>query len=89
MCDSPDHRLMEHNVATNISQPAIVNATFTDGLTDALPLTTTEITGQAILTVTSTLNNNINLLVTTAVNLDVPATTGSDANAQLFIEQLR
>jgi hypothetical protein len=75
-------------VAANIAQPAIVNASFVDGLIDAEPLAPYEITGDALITVTSTLDNNINLLITPAVNATLPAATGSDANAQLTILQL-
>ena len=74
-----------NGVATNISQPAIVNVSANDGIQETIPLTPHMITGTAIVTVNSDLNNALTLVVSTAPNLTLPTATGTDANAQLTI----
>jgi len=74
---------------TNISQPAITHD-IEDGETAPAPHTQSQLTGYALIAVTSTANNIINLVVTLNPDSDViPATTGTDANAQIAILQLK
>jgi len=74
----------------NITQAAITNNVSNDGLTAAQPESQTQITGFAIVNVTSSSNNVINLAVTiTGSNLAIPAASGMDANAQLTILQIQ
>lgn len=75
-------------VPTNIAQPAITTNTSIDGITAGVPESQTQITGVAIITVTSTSNNVIDLLVTLSGGDTIPAATGTDANAELVIIQL-
>lgn len=75
-------------VLANIGQPAIVNDTATDGITDAIPSTPILITGNAIINVTSSSNDMIALFVVPADNNAPTVATGTDANAQLTIHQL-
>lgn len=71
---------------TNVSQATINSAFVTDpGETLAI---SEEITGYALITTTSTLNNVINLQITLTANMELGTATGSDANAQMIILQL-
>lgn len=76
-------------IPTNISQPAVTNYTQIDGVTNTVPQTDSQIVGFAIITTDGSLNNVINLRVFLDTNLTVPSTSGTDANAQLTIVQLR
>ncbi|GEM_PF-2050657 len=75
-------------VPTNITQAAITSNTAVDMLTDSGPEFQRMITGYALLNVTSTNNNVIDLVVTLGTNATIPAATGTDANAQLVVLQL-
>lgn len=77
-------------IPTDIPQAAITSNTSVDRVTDVVPQSDTQITGFALIAVTSSVNNVINLLVTiTGGNITIPATSGTDANAQMTILQLR
>lgn len=71
------------------SQVAITQNNSADGVTQAEPASQTEVTGYALVIVTSSLNNTIRLDVTLpAGGATVPAATLNDANAQMTILQL-
>lgn len=72
----------------NISQPSIVQEPTIDGITEGIPSTQIVITGSAIIYVTGTSNDTVALIVTPADNNAPTIATGSDANAQLVIQQL-
>jgi len=77
-------------VSSNISQSAVTTNSAIDGITDSGPSSQTQITGFAVISTTSSLDNTINLTVAiTGENLTIPVTTDLDANAQLMILQLR
>lgn len=74
---------------TNISQAAITNDLEIDGFTDIYPDEQSQIVGYALIQVTSSANNAINLVFTLAgSNIFIPAASGTDANAQIAILQL-
>ncbi len=77
-------------VATNILQPA-VTSTFTNDLTTSTtPAQQTQLTGYAVIHVTGSSDNVINLTATiTGGGVVIPSTTGLDANAQILIQQIR
>ena len=76
---------------TNISEAAVTTNTSIDGLTNPQPESQTQLTGYALVNVTSTRNNVINLAVsiTPSSNISIPQASGTDANAQLVILQLK
>lgn len=77
-------------IPTNIAQAAVTSNTAIDGVTNSEPASQTQITGYAIIEVTSSTNNIINLAVDiTGSQLSIPAASGVDANAQMFILQLK
>lgn len=76
-------------VPTNITQSSVTSNTSIDGITDDVPESQTQITGYALVNVTATTNNVLNLAVTlTGGGVTIPATTGLDANAELVILHL-
>jgi|JI9StandDraft_2_1071091.scaffolds.fasta_scaffold216872_1 hypothetical protein len=76
-------------VSTNIAQPAMTTHTWIDGIDVNIPQSDSEIVGWSIVNVTSSSNNTINLAISlTGTNIEIPATTGLDANAQLLILNL-
>lgn len=76
-------------ILADITQPAVVNNAFAD-VGDELPVPVSErqVTGYALITVTSASNNVLDLVVTVTQNATIPAATGTDANAQMVILQL-
>lgn len=76
-------------VPTNISQSSIKNNTAADNVESSEPQSQRAISGYALVNVTSSLNNIINLVVTMSNgSAFIPTTVGSDANAQMVIIQL-
>lgn len=77
-------------VPTNITQPAITSSSYTDNVYADLgvPLFQPQITGYALITVSSAANNAIDLVVTFSGNDTMPAAIGTDANAEMVILQL-
>ncbi len=73
---------------TNITQPAITTYLGIDGTTGDIPQSNALATGYALVSVTSSTNNTLNLVATFDDNATLPATTGTDANAQIVILQL-
>jgi hypothetical protein len=76
---------------TNINESTITSNTSIDGISVGIPLSQTQISGYALVNVTTSTNNVIGLAVsiTPISNLSIPAASGTDANAQLAILQLR
>lgn len=70
----------------NITAPAIISTTVTD--TASAIVDQTQVTGFALIAVTSSANNVIALGVTLANGMSIPLATSPDANAQLTILQL-
>jgi len=77
-----------NNVLTNITQPAIINNSHVDGLTNAQQQANPVIIGSAIICVTSHQDNKIAVNFTPDTNNVMAATTGLDANAQIVISQI-
>lgn len=76
--------------STNIAQSAITTNTSVDGVSSCEPTSQTQITGYALIKVTKLSNNTINLVVSiSGDNLSIPAASGTDANAEMVILQLR
>lgn len=73
---------------TNITQSAITQNVAVDGLTFAIPQSNPLVTGWALIRVTSTANNVINLQLSYGGNDTFPVASGVDANAQMMILQL-
>lgn len=77
------------DVPADISQPAVIENIAVDTVTSGAPSSQTQITGYAIVHVTSSHNNVLSLLVNfTGSNMSLPATSGNDANAQISILQI-
>jgi hypothetical protein len=78
-------------VPTNISQAAVTSSAATDGITDPVPVSQAQVTGYALINVTSAANNALNLLITIDQpgSITIPATSGTDANAQMVILQIQ
>ena len=76
--------------STDISQPAITNNLDVDEITSGqtVPASERQITGYALIQVTSAANKVLDLVVTVTNNASVPATSGTDANAQMLILQI-
>jgi len=72
----------------DITQPAIVNFVGIDGISDVIPSSDVLVTGYALVTVTSSANNVINLITFYDNNTTLPAATAADANAEMVILQL-
>lgn len=73
---------------TNITQPAITSTTATEVVATEGTDSEVEVTGYALITTTSALNNVINLVVTYTNNFSLLTATLIDANAQMTILQL-
>ena len=71
----------------DITQPAISTLTLVDTVTAVTPDTESQITGFALIQVTSTSNNtlNLNLTIPAGSNIALIAATGTDANAQMTV----
>lgn len=77
-------------LSTNILQPAVTSTFRTDLVTSSTPTSQTQITGYAVIRVTGAFDNVINLTATlTGSNIFIASTTGTDANAQIMIQQIR
>jgi hypothetical protein len=75
--------------ATNVNQPTINTDTAVDGITDAVPQRSAFLSSSAVITVTDSTNNVINLLVSLGdAAVTIPSTSGADANAELVIQKL-
>lgn len=76
-------------ISTNILQPAVTSTSRIDLVTSSPPESQTQITGYAVIRVTGALDNVINLTATFTGSYFMLATTGTDANAQIMIQQIR
>lgn len=72
-------------VPTNITQAAVTSNSAVDAATAGTPASQTQVTGFALVNVTSKANNDLNLAVTFDNGFTLPATTGSDANAEIVL----
>jgi hypothetical protein len=76
-------------VPTNITQASINSNTSIDGVDNLEPESQPQITGYALINVTSATNNVLNLAINlNGSNISIPAASGIDANAQLTILQI-
>lgn len=73
---------------TDLTQATIQGIGATDTVAAATPLSSEEVTGYALITTTSTLNNVINLVISFSNGITFPFSTSDVANAQMTILQL-
>ena len=73
---------------TDLTQATIQGIGATDTATAVTPVSSEEVTGYALITTTSTLNNVINLVISFSGGITFPFSTSDVANAQMTILQL-